>query len=174
MRSWFRSYGFPAIITNCSNNYGPYQYPEKLIPLVISKALKGESLPIYGNGLQIRDWLHVEDHISALYKVLLNGKVGDSYNIGGKNEKTNISVVKEICRILDETIKVKPNNISSFSDLISFVDDRPGHDLRYAIDASKISRELDWDVKYNFDDGLKHTVDWYLDNTSWVSETLKK
>ena len=173
VRSWFRSYGFPAIITNCSNNYGPYQYPEKLIPLVISKAIKGKKLPIYGSGLQIRDWLHVEDHISALYKVLLNGRVGDSYNIGGKNEKTNLSVVKEICRILDETIKVKPNNISSFSDLISFVDDRPGHDLRYAIDASKISRELDWDVKYNFDDGLKHTVDWYLDNTSWVSETLK-
>ncbi|HIE5773240.1 TPA: dTDP-glucose 4,6-dehydratase, partial [Escherichia coli] len=142
VRAWQRTYGLPTIVTNCSNNYGPFHYPEKLIPLIILNALEGKALPVYGNGQQIRDWLYVEDHARALYKVVTEGKIGETYNIGGHNEKANIDVVKTICSILEELVPNKPNNIENYSDLITYVTDRPGHDLRYAIDATKIKNEL--------------------------------
>ncbi|OTG90624.1 dTDP-glucose 4,6-dehydratase [Acinetobacter sp. ANC 3832] len=166
VRAWQRTYGLPTIVTNCSNNYGPYHFPEKLIPLVILNALDGKPLPIYGKGNQIRDWLYVEDHAKALYKVVTEGVVGETYNIGGHNEKQNIDVVKTICSILDE-LKPQANN-QPYESLIVFVKDRPGHDLRYAIDASKIAKELGWKPEETFETGIRKTVEWYLSNTTWV------
>lgn len=163
VRAWLRTYGFPTIVTNCSNNYGPYHFPEKLIPLVILNALEGKELPIYGKGDQIRDWLYVEDHARALFKVVTEGKVGETYNIGGHNEKQNIEVVQTICSILDELVPKKSN----YSEQITYVSDRPGHDRRYAIDSSKMSNELGWIPNETFETGLRKTVQWYLDNQSW-------
>lgn len=165
VRAWHRTYGLPVIVTNCSNNYGPYHFPEKLIPLVILNALDAKPLPVYGNGQQIRDWLFVEDHARALYKVVTNGVVGETYNIGGHNEKQNIEVVKTICKILDE---LKPQaNGQTYESLITFVKDRPGHDLRYAIDATKIHNELGWTPAETFETGIRKTVEWYLNNLDW-------
>jgi dTDP-glucose 4,6-dehydratase len=166
VRAWFHTYGFPVVTTNCSNNYGPYHFPEKLIPLVILNALNGKPLPIYGDGQQIRDWLYVGDHCSAIREVLAKGKLGETYNIGGWNEKANIDVVKTICSILDE-LKPKADG-KSYTEQITFVTDRPGHDRRYAIDASKLKRELGWKPKETFDTGIKKTVQWYLDNPVWI------
>ncbi|MFT6734660.1 MAG: dTDP-glucose 4,6-dehydratase [Polaribacter sp.] len=163
VRAWLRTYGLPTIITNCSNNYGPYHFPEKLIPLVILNALEGKPLPIYGKGVQIRDWLYVEDHARALVKVVTEGVVGETYNVGGHNEKKNIEVVETICDILNELVPQK----SDYKELISFVKDRPGHDIRYAIDASKIEKELNWTPKETFETGLRKTVEWYLANAKW-------
>jgi len=165
VRAWQRTYGLPTIVTNCSNNYGPFHFPEKLIPLVILNALDGKQLPIYGKGDQIRDWLFVEDHARALYKVITEGVVGETYNIGGHNEMQNIEVVKTICKILDE-LKPQQNN-QSYEGLITFVKDRPGHDLRYAIDASKIGTELGWKPEETFQTGIRKTVEWYLSNLEW-------
>jgi dTDP-glucose 4,6-dehydratase len=166
VRAWFHTYGFPVVTTNCSNNYGPYHFPEKLIPLVILNALNSKPLPIYGDGQQVRDWLYVGDHCSAIREVLAKGKLGETYNIGGWNEKTNIEVVKTICQILDE---LKPRaDGKSYAEQITFVKDRPGHDRRYAIDASKLKRELGWRPAETFDTGIKKTVQWYLNNTAWV------
>ncbi|WP_435927054.1 dTDP-glucose 4,6-dehydratase [Dryocola sp. BD613] len=167
VRAWLRTYGMPTIVTNCSNNYGPYHFPEKLIPLVILNALEGKPLPVYGDGRQIRDWLYVEDHARALYKVVTEGKPGETYNIGGHNERKNIDVVKTICRLLDEIVVIKPTQINHFEELITYVTDRPGHDLRYAIDASKIERELGWKPSETFESGIRKTVEWYLANESW-------
>lgn len=165
VRAWHRTYGLPVLVTNCSNNYGPYHFPEKLIPLMILNALDGKSLPVYGNGQQIRDWLFVEDHARALYQVATEGIVGETYNIGGHNEKQNIEVVKTICKILDE---LKPRlEGKTYASLITFVNDRPGHDLRYAIDASKIERELGWKPQESFETGIRKTVQWYLNNLEW-------
>jgi dTDP-glucose 4,6-dehydratase len=172
VRAWQRTYGLPTVITNCSNNYGPYHFPEKLIPLVIINALHGKELPIYGTGQQIRDWLYVEDHANALVTVMKKGKVGDTYNIGGHNEKTNLDVVQSICEILNTLIIDKPNGISDFNSLITFVADRPGHDLRYAIDASKIQQDLNWTPKETFETGLMKTVQWYLSNKEWWQAIL--
>lgn len=165
VRAWYRTYGLPIIITNCSNNYGPYHFPEKLIPLVILNALDSKALPIYGKGDQIRDWLYVEDHAKALYKVVTEGATGETYNIGGHNEKQNIDVVKTICQILDE-LKPQSNN-QPYEELITFVKDRPGHDLRYAIDASKIKSDLGWIPEESFESGIRKTVEWYLNNIDW-------
>jgi dTDP-glucose 4,6-dehydratase len=166
VRAWFHTYGFPVVITNCSNNYGPYHFPEKLIPLVILNALDGKPLPIYGDGQQIRDWLYVGDHCSAIREVLEKGSLGEAYNIGGWNEKTNIDVVKTICAILDE---LKPRGDGkSYVDQITYVKDRPGHDRRYALDASKVERELGWRPAEIFDTGIRKTVQWYLDNPIWI------
>ena len=165
VRVWYRTYGLPIVITNCSNNYGPYHFPEKLIPLVILNALDGKALPIYGKGNQIRDWLYVEDHAKALYKVVTEGAIGETYNIGGHNEMQNIEVVKTICHILDE-LKPQSNN-QSYEELITFVEDRPGHDLRYAIDASKIKNDLGWTPVESFESGIRKTVEWYLNNLDW-------
>lgn len=167
VRAWHRTYGLPVIVTNCSNNYGPYHFPEKLIPLTILNALQGKQLPVYGDGGQIRDWLFVEDHARALYKVVTQGIVGETYNIGGHNERKNIDVVKTICRILNDVISEKPGDITEFEELITFVKDRPGHDLRYAIDASKIERELGWKPEETFESGIRKTVLWYLNNENW-------
>ena len=167
VRAWYRTYGLPSIITNCSNNYGPYHFPEKLIPLVILNALEGQALPVYGNGEQIRDWLYVDDHVRALYKVVTKGSIGETYNIGGFNEIKNIDVVKSICSYLNMIILDKPNGITDFSDLIDFVDDRPGHDVRYAIDASKINQVLGWSPQESFNTGIKKTIHWYIDNLEW-------
>lgn len=165
VRAWHRTYGLPVIVTNCSNNYGPYHFPEKLIPLVILNALDEKALPIYGKGDQIRDWLYVEDHARALYKVVTEGMVGETYNIGGHNEKQNIEVVKTICKLLDE---LKPrSDQKSYASLITFVTDRPGHDMRYAIDASKIGNELGWKPEETFETGIRKTVEWYLNNLDW-------
>lgn len=172
VRAWLRTYGFPAIVTNCSNNYGPYHFPEKLIPLMILNALKGSPLPVYGDGMQIRDWLFVEDHAKALYKVVTEGVIGETYNIGGHNEKANIDVVKSICEILEELVPNKPEGISHYQDLITYVKDRPGHDVRYAIDASKIERELGWTPEETFETGLRKTVDWYLAHKEWWQRVL--
>ena len=167
VRAWHRTYGLPVIVTNCSNNYGPYHFPEKLIPLVILNALDAKPLPVYGNGQQIRDWLYVEDHARALYKVVTEGVVGETYNIGGHNEKQNIEVVKTICKILDE---LRPQaNAEPYESLITFVKDRPGHDLRYAIDATKIGNELGWKPEETFETGIRKTVEWYLNNSEWVN-----
>jgi dTDP-glucose 4,6-dehydratase len=167
VRAWYRTYDLPVVITNCSNNYGPYHFPEKLIPLTILNALEGKPLPIYGQGTQIRDWLYVEDHARALIKVATQGSVGETYNIGGHNEKQNIDVVKTICAILEELKPQKPAGLGNYVDLITFVTDRPGHDLRYAIDASKIEKELGWTPLETFETGLNKTVEWYLTNTNW-------
>lgn len=165
VRAWQRTYGLPVLLSNCSNNYGPYHFPEKLIPLVILNALDGKPLPVYGNGQQVRDWLYVEDHARALLKVVSEGKVGETYNIGGHNEQKNLHVVESICALLDELSPRQSGG--SYKEQISFVSDRPGHDLRYAIDASKIERELGWKPKETFASGLRKTVHWYLDNLDW-------
>ena len=165
VRAWHHTYHFPVVTTNCSNNYGPYQFPEKLIPLVILNALEGKPLPIYGKGDNIRDWLYVDDHARALYLVLKEGKLGETYNIGGHNEKQNIEVVREICRILDELLPDSPHK--PHENLITYVTDRPGHDLRYAIDATKIKEDLNWTPQETFETGLRKTVQWYLDNQEW-------
>lgn len=163
VRAWQRTYGFPVLLTNCSNNYGPYHFPEKLIPLVILNALDGKDLPIYGEGDQIRDWLYVEDHARALYKVVTEGKIGETYNIGGHNEKQNIEVVQTICNILDDLVPAG----HSYASLITYVTDRPGHDRRYAIDASKIAKDLDWQPIETFESGIRKTIQWYLENQQW-------
>ncbi len=163
VRAWIRTYGFPAMVTNCSNNYGPYHFPEKLVPIIILNALDGKPLPVYGKGNQIRDWLYVDDHAQALYEVATKGKPGETYNIGGHNEKQNIEVIETICDILQELV---PNSIS-YRSLITYVQDRPGHDRRYAIDASKIQRELGWQPKETFESGIRKTVNWYLENMEW-------
>lgn len=168
VRAWLRTFSLPTIVTNCSNNYGPYHFPEKLIPLIILNALEGKPLPVYGNGMQIRDWLYVEDHARALYKVVTEGKVGETYNIGGHNEKANLEVVKTLCSILNELVPAK----HSYAELITYVKDRPGHDVRYAIDASKISKELNWRPEETFETGLRKTVEWYLDNKEWWQHIL--
>ncbi|EMF1531876.1 dTDP-glucose 4,6-dehydratase [Escherichia coli] len=172
VRAWNRTYGLPVVVTNCSNNYGPYHFPEKLIPLIIINALAGKPLPVYGNGEQIRDWLYVEDHARALYKVATEGKSGETYNIGGHNERKNIDVVRTICAILDKAVAQKPRNITHFADLITFVTDRPGHDLRYAIDAAKIQRDLGWVPQETFESGIEKTVHWYLNNQTWWQRVL--
>lgn len=172
VRAWNRTYGLPTVITNCSNNYGPYHFPEKLIPLIILNALAGKPLPVYGNGEQIRDWLYVEDHARALYKVATEGENGETYCIGGHNERKNIDVVKTICAILDKIIDKKPNEISSFADLITFVADRPGHDLRYAIDATKMKNALHWEPLETFESGIEKTIHWYLNNQGWWQRVL--
>ena len=167
VRSWQHTFGLPTLITNCSNNYGPYQFPEKLIPLIILNALEGKDLPIYGDGKQIRDWLYVEDHARALLHVALRGKIGETYNIGGHNEMQNIEVVETVCSILDELVPCKHNNITKYGELITYVIDRAGHDARYAIDATKIANELGWTPDETFTTGIKKTVHWYLDNNIW-------
>ena len=169
VRAWHHTYGLPVLTTNCSNNYGPYHFPEKLIPLVILNAINGKNLPIYGDGQQIRDWLYVKDHCSAIRRVLEKGKVGETYNIGGWNEKTNLEVVHTICQILDS---IKPKSNGSYADQITYVKDRPGHDRRYAIDASKIERDLGWKPQETFDTGIRKTVEWYLSNTEWTQGVL--
>lgn len=169
-RAWHHTYGLPVVTTNCSNNYGPYHFPEKLIPLVIIRALRGESLPVYGKGDNIRDWLYVEDHARALRLVLEKGRLGETYNIGGHNERTNLEVVKTICALLDELVPDAPHK--PHASLISFVKDRPGHDQRYAIDASKIERELGWRPQESFESGLRKTVQWYLENRTWWERVL--
>ncbi|WP_345877381.1 dTDP-glucose 4,6-dehydratase [Shewanella algae] len=172
VRAWLRTYGLPTIVTNCSNNYGPFHFPEKLIPLMILNALDGKPLPVYGDGMQIRDWLFVEDHARALYKVVTEGAVGETYNIGGHNEKANIEVVKTICSLLEELVPNKPKGIAQYLDLITYVKDRPGHDVRYAIDAAKIECELGWKPQETFESGIRKTVEWYLNNTTWWSRVL--
>ncbi|MBA0206676.1 dTDP-glucose 4,6-dehydratase [Pectobacterium aroidearum] len=167
VRAWLRTYGFPTIITNCSNNYGPYHFPEKLIPLVILNAVAGKPLPVYGDGAQIRDWLFVEDHARALYKVVTEGEIGETYNIGGHNERKNIEVVQTICALLEELAPNKPAGVEHYRDLITYVKDRPGHDMRYAIDAGKIERELGWRPEETFETGMRKTVNWYLNNEKW-------
>lgn len=172
VRAWGRTFGLPVIVTNCSNNYGPYHFPEKLIPLIILNALRGKPLPVYGKGTQVRDWLFVEDHARALVKVVAEGVVGETYNIGGHNEKQNIEVVKAVCGLLDEFRPSAHEGISKYEQLITFVKDRPGHDVRYAIDASKIQRELGWVPQETFETGLRKTVEWYLDNEDWWQSVL--
>ncbi|EKY3225685.1 dTDP-glucose 4,6-dehydratase [Cronobacter dublinensis] len=167
VRAWRRTYGLPTLVTNCSNNYGPYHFPEKLIPLTILNALAGKPLPVYGNGQQIRDWLYVEDHARALCLVATQGEVGETYNIGGHNEQKNLDVVETICALLEELAPQKPAGVGAYRSLITFVQDRPGHDLRYAIDASKIERELGWRPQETFESGMRKTVQWYLDNETW-------
>ncbi|WP_075989068.1 dTDP-glucose 4,6-dehydratase [Vibrio fluvialis] len=172
VRAWLRTYGLPTIVTNCSNNYGPFHFPEKLIPLMILNALDGKALPVYGDGMQIRDWLFVEDHARALYKVVTEGKVGETYNIGGHNEKANIEVVKTICALLEELVPTKPQGVTQYANLITYVKDRPGHDVRYAIDAAKIERELGWKPQETFESGIRKTVEWYLNNSEWWGRVL--
>lgn len=167
VRAWHRTFKLPILVTNCSNNYGPFQFPEKLIPLIILNALEGKDLPVYGDGKQIRDWLYVDDHARALVHVLLSGNIGETYNIGGHNELQNIEVVKTVCAILDQLKPIKPNNIDNYEQLIKYVDDRAGHDIRYAIDAEKISNELNWTPDETFTSGIKKTIQWYLDNKNW-------
>lgn len=167
VRAWHETYGLPVIITNCSNNYGPYQFPEKLVPLIILNALDGKPLPIYGKGDQVRDWLYVDDHAKALYRALSQGVVGEVYNVGGHNEKKNLDVVHTLCAHLDKLVPNHPEGITAYADLITYVADRPGHDQRYAIDASKIKKELDWVPDETFDSGMLKTVQWYLDNLEW-------
>lgn len=167
VRAWNKTYKLPVVISNCSNNYGPYQFPEKLIPLVIQKAIEGQPLPIYGKGDNVRDWLYVEDHVKALWQIVTDGVPGEVYNVGGHNEKTNIEVVETICSILDQ---VRPKASGQYSDQISFVQDRPGHDRRYAIDAGKIADKLGWVPEETFDTGLYKTVQWYLDNDGWSDQ----
>jgi len=174
VRAWHRTYGLPILITNCSNNYGPYHFPEKLIPLMIFNALEGKTLPVYGNGEQIRDWLYVEDHARALYTVLTQGQPGETYNIGGGNEVRNIDVVKTICDLLEELAPNKPAGVNHYHDLIQFVPDRPGHDYRYSIDASKIKKQLGWQPQETFATGLRQTVLWYLNNRDWCQRVLNK
>ena len=174
VRAWQRTYGLPVLVTNCSNNYGPYHFPEKLIPHVILNALAGKPLPVYGDGSQIRDWLYVDDHARALVEVVSKGQVGETYNIGGHNEKRNLEVVEAICELLDELVPLQADRqqAGSYKELITFVTDRPGHDRRYAIDASKIQRELGWVPQETFETGLRKTVQWYLDNREWWQRVL--
>jgi dTDP-glucose 4,6-dehydratase len=172
VRAWQRTYGLPVVITNCSNNYGPYHFPEKLIPLMIINALHGKPLPIYGTGQQIRDWLYVEDHAKALLTVATQGTIGETYLVGGNNEKTNLDVVKSICTLLNELVSEKPAGVDDFNQLIHFVTDRPGHDLRYAIDATKLQETLGWRPQETFDSGLRKTVIWYLENRDWWQAVL--
>ncbi|HCG8092612.1 dTDP-glucose 4,6-dehydratase [Vibrio parahaemolyticus] len=172
VRAWQRTYGLPTLVTNCSNNYGPYHFPEKLIPLMILNALDGKPLPVYGDGMQIRDWLFVEDHARALYKVVTEGEIGETYNIGGHNEKANIEVVKTICALLEELRPDKPAGVESYESLITYVKDRPGHDVRYAIDATKIAQELNWTPEETFESGIRKTVEWYLNNPKWWQRVL--
>lgn len=173
VRAWLRTYGLPTLVTNCSNNYGPCHFPEKLIPLTIINALAGKALPVYGNGQQIRDWLYVEDHARALYQVVSHGKPGETYNIGGHNERRNIEVVETICSLLEElAAEQKPAGLAHYRDLITYVTDRPGHDQRYAIDASKIAHELGWVPQETFESGMRKTVAWYLTNPTWWQAIL--
>ena len=172
VRAWHRTYNLPVVITNCSNNYGPFQFPEKFIPLIILNILDHKPLPVYGSGHQIRDWLYVDDHAEAIYKVLMEGENGETYNIGGNEERTNLDVIHTICDILDE--KLNKTATSSFNDLITHVEDRAGHDKRYAINSNKIKNNLGWIPKNNFAQGLEKTIDWYLNNISWCEKTLKK
>lgn len=173
VRAWLRTYGLPTLVTNCSNNYGPCHFPEKLIPLTIINALAGKALPVYGNGQQIRDWLYVEDHARALYQVVSHGKPGETYNIGGHNERRNIEVVETVCSLLEElAADQKPQGLAHYRDLITYVTDRPGHDQRYAIDASKIARELGWLPQETFESGMRKTVAWYLANPGWWQAIL--
>ncbi|MDC0485120.1 dTDP-glucose 4,6-dehydratase [Gammaproteobacteria bacterium] len=174
VRSWNRTFNFPAVITNCSNNYGPFHFPEKLIPHIILNAIHYKKIPIYGDGSQIRDWIFVDDHVKGILNVFLNGAVGETYNIGGSNEIRNIDVAMMICSILEECIKIDTSKILKFSDLIIFVDDRPGHDQRYAIDSSKIARKLNWNPEESFNSGLKKTVHWYLENKDWWGKILNE
>ena len=178
VRAWYKTYGFPVILTNCSNNYGAFQFPEKLIPLMILNAVQGKKLPIYGNGNQVRDWLFVDDHARALYLALTRGKIGESYNIGGHNQKTNLEVVNTICTVLDELVPTEKNpntqGVRRYGDLIEFAADRPGHDQRYAIDAGKIQRELGWQPLETFESGIRKTVEWYLDNPIWWQPILSE
>lgn len=167
VRAWHRTYGLPVLLTNCSNNYGPFHFPEKLIPLIILNALAGKPLPVYGNGQQVRDWLYVEDHARALLTVVTAGKVGETYNIGGHNEQKNIDVVHSLCALLEELAPERPAGVANYADLITYVQDRPGHDQRYAIDAGKIERELGWTPDETFESGLRKTVQWYLANLDW-------
>ena len=173
VRAWYRTYGLPVIITNCSNNYGPFQYPEKLIPLSILNALEGKPIKIYGNGMQVRDWLYVDDHVHALYEAVSKGTIGETYNVGGHNEKTNLEVVYSLCSALDQLKPSLINGVTNYSDLIEFVPDRPGHDQRYAIDASKILDELNWKPVETFESGLYKTVKWYLNNNNWCDSISK-
>jgi dTDP-glucose 4,6-dehydratase len=176
VRAYYHTYGLPVTISNCSNNYGPYHFPEKLIPLMILNAVEGKSLPVYGDGRNVRDWLYVEDHCDAIWLILKRGGKGETYNIGGECEKKNIDVIKRICEILEDLYPIKNNphfrklvlNINRYSDLITFVADRPGHDRRYAINCDKIKNELGWQQKHSFDEGLRHTIAWYLKNHEWV------
>ena len=181
VRAWHDTYGLPVLITNCSNNYGPYQFPEKLIPVVILKAISGQSIPVYGKGENVRDWLYVEDHVRALFSVLTQGRVGETYNIGGNNERTNIDLVRMLCGILDRQMPLRDNSqltdqqkstLNSYTDLIAFVADRPGHDLRYAIDAFKIKNEIGWTPEQDIESGFEKTVKWYLDNLAWCENIL--
>ena len=172
VRSWGRTFNIPFVITNCSNNYGPYQFPEKLIPITILKALNKEEIPIYGDGLQIRDWLYVEDHAKALIEVAISGESGQTYNIGAENQKTNLEVVENICSILDELHPNKDENFSSYKDLIKFVKDRPGHDRHYAINPTKINKQLGWKAQETFQSGLLKTVQWYIENNTWIENIL--
>lgn len=172
VRAWKRTFGLPTLVTNCSNNYGPYHFPEKLIPLMILNALKGKPLPVYGDGQQIRDWLYVEDHARALITVATKGKAGETYNIGGHNEKTNLEVVQTLCELLEQLAPEKPAGINHYQDLITFVEDRPGHDVRYAIDANKIKQTLNWVPTETFETGMKKTVRWYLENRDWWQRVL--
>jgi len=172
VRAWHRTYGLPVLISNCSNNYGPYQFPEKLIPLMILNCLENKPLPVYGTGENIRDWLYVEDHCEAIWTIIENGKPGETYNVGGNNEIQNIQIVKTICHVLDEIIPSKSGR--SYSDLITFVTDRPGHDFRYAIDSSKLKKELNWTPKETFSSGIKQTVRWYLEHKSWWKNIQNK
>lgn len=174
IRAWHKTYGLPTVQTNCSNNYGPYHFPEKLIPLMILNALDGRSLPVYGNGQQVRDWLYVEDHARALLTVVTDGQVGESYNVGGHNEMKNIDVVRLICRHLDELAPSRIEGLGSYEELITFVDDRPGHDQRYAIDAGKIQKELGWQPEETFSSGIRKTVEWYLDNQDWCEAVTRQ
>ncbi|MGJ8679313.1 dTDP-glucose 4,6-dehydratase [Paraglaciecola sp.] len=172
VRAWQRTYGMPTVITNCSNNYGPYHFPEKLVPHIILNALAGKPLPVYGDGSQIRDWLFVEDHARALVTVAKSGKVGETYNIGGHNEKRNLEVVETICDLLDELAPNKPEGVNNYRDLITFVTDRPGHDARYAIDAEKIQKDLNWTPEESFESGIRKTVEWYLSNKNWWQRVM--
>ena len=172
VRAWHRTFELPTLITNCSNNYGPYQFPEKLIPLIILNALKGKDLPIYGNGKQIRDWLYVDDHARALLHVALTGKIGETYNIGVHNELQNIDVVKIVCSILDELVPSKHEGINKYEQFIVYVNDRAGHDVKYAIDATKIANELNWTPNETFTTGIRKTVQWYLDNINWCNRVI--
>lgn len=167
VRAWHHTYGLPVVISNCSNNYGPYQYPEKLVPLMITKALRGESLPVYGDGKNVRDWLFVEDHVSALVEIMQHGTIGQSYNVGGNCEKSNNEIVESICQILDQLLPDSQNR--PHNKLITYVTDRPGHDKRYAMDFTKLDKELGWKPKYSFDEGLLKTVRWYMDNMDWCN-----
>jgi len=172
VRAWHRTYGLPILISNCSNNYGPYQFPEKLIPVIVLNAISGLEIPIYGTGTQIRDWLFVDDHVRALMKIATKGSVGSSYIIGGGNEISNIELANEVCEILENFEINKPKGVVSYFNLITHIDDRPGHDQRYAVDCTKIKEELGWIPKESFDTGLNKTINWYINNLSWVSKTL--